>query len=91
MSKEPDLLRLAEATPLTAVGDIISLDTFSREEVIKMVSGILKDQMVLTKEALDRLYALTAGHPFFVSLFHLIERYQLEKGAAVQVTQDMLD
>jgi DNA-binding winged helix-turn-helix (wHTH) protein len=68
------MTRLPEATisslpsPLISKSESVELGPFSQSETVEMVTGLLGDQVLLEDAAMERLFYLSGGHPYFSKL-----------------------
>ena len=76
-----------------SVAEIIRLHPFDQETTQDMVTELLQGQVVLPPAQMARLFQLSGGHPYFSKLLlaKMLERYPLQEGKTLTVSEDMLD
>jgi hypothetical protein len=91
MTSFPESVRDSYSSTVIAHSEVIELGPFSQSETIEMVTGLLQDQVVLEDLAMERLFHLSGGHPYFVKLLldHLLARHG--EGPGLIISQQMLD
>jgi hypothetical protein len=91
MTRLPESIRDSYYSPGISKSEVIELGPLSQEETVEMVMGLLGDQVTLEDPAVERLFHLSGGHPYFVKLLldRLLARYW--RGAQLAVSPGMIE
>jgi hypothetical protein len=93
MTRMPSLMSEKYKSPsLATESEIIELGPLSRKDMGAMVRGLFGYPEAFEEEAMNLLFKLSGGHPYFVKLLleHLLRRYHLEETGG-SVTKEMLE
>lgn len=98
MTRLPGFTRSASRSPgvleaeIIARSEIIEIGPFSRQETEDMVSGLLGGRVSPDGEAMEHLFELSGGHPYFVKLLldRLLRRF-LPESKPLRVTREMME
>jgi hypothetical protein len=93
MTRLPKAIRESYGSPMFITSsDMIGLSPFSGAETEEMVVGLLGEQFVLDDRAMERLFRLSGGHPYFAKLLldRLLARHWRAEGT-LSISLGMLD